>query len=167
LLRFCLFQDSFMPKLLSSLLVAGVALLTPAAVSAQVGPGQTRQLMLDTRPAPDARKPSGELNTLNELFAAIRACWKPPSYENARAGMQMTIRFSLNRDGRLIGPPMVTYSTPEVTPRTREIYRDALMQSLEACTPFPLTGGLGGAVAGRPISARVVDQRKAVPEMKV
>ena len=151
---------------LRGFVAAVVIMLAPAVACAQMGPGQGQQFMLDTRPDPNARKPAGELNTLNDLFAAIRACWKPPSYENARAGMQMTIRFSLNRDGRLIGPPMVTYSTPEVTPRTREIYRDALLQSLEACVPFALSSGLGGAIAGRPISCRVVDHRKAVPEMK-
>jgi hypothetical protein len=148
------------------LVSAVVIVLAPGSARAQMAPGQSQQLMLDTRPAPAARKPAGELNTLNELFAAIRACWKPPAYENARAGMQMTIRFSLNREGRLIGPPMVTYSTPEVTPRTREIYRDTMLQSLESCVPFALTGGLGGAIAGRPISVRVVDQRKAVQELK-
>ena len=61
---------------------------------------------------------------------------------------------------------MVTYSTPEVTPRTREIYCDGMLQSLETCVPFALTSGLGGAIAGRPISVRVVDQRKAVQELK-
>ncbi len=90
-----------------------------------------------------------QLNTLNEL-SALRACWKPPALENAHPGMQMTMRFALNRDGKMIGPPQVTYSTAEVSPRTREIYREAMLQSLEACTPFPLTGGLGGAIAGRP-----------------
>jgi len=61
---------------------------------------------------------------------------------------------------------MVTYSTPEVSLRTREIYREAMVQSLEACTPFPLSGGLGGAVAGRPFIVWVIDPRKAVPELR-
>jgi hypothetical protein len=146
---------------------AAAIALTPAAAQAQVGPGQNQQFMLDTRPTPNARKPAGELNTLSDLFAAMSACWKPPSFENARAGMQITLRFSLNRDGKLIGPPMVTYSTPGVGLQTREIYREAMLQSLEACTPFALTSGLGGAIAGRPISVRVVDHRKAVPEQRV
>jgi hypothetical protein len=156
-----------MRHLFSSLAVALLAIASmPAAALAQVGPGQNQQFMLGTRPAPNARKPPGSLNTLQELFAALRSCWSPPAYENARAGMRMTIRFSLKRDGTLIGPPMVTHSTPEVSPKTREIYRQAMVQSLHACIPFQLTDGLGGAIAGRPFVVWIVDDRKAAPELK-
>jgi hypothetical protein len=157
-----------MRSMFSVLVVAVPAIaLSWVAALAQVGSSQNQQLMLDTRPSPDTRNPAGELNTLNELFAVIRACWNPPSYDNARAGMRMTMRFSLNRDGGMIGPPMVTFSTPEVSSQTREIYRRAMLQSLKGCTPFRLTSGLGGAIAGRPIVVWVVDQRKAARELRV
>jgi hypothetical protein len=168
-------MTKFLP---ASVLAAFAIVLAPAAASAQIQPtlcsasggsgclvmaqaggGRGQQLMLGTRSVPSARKPSGQLNTLNELFAALRACWVPPPLKNAHRGMEMTIRFSLNRDGRLIGPPRVTYATPEVTLKTRDIYREAMTRSLENCTPFPLTSGLGGAVAGRPISALIIDDR--------
>lgn len=124
---------------------------------AQVGPGQRPQLLLGTRPVPNARKPVGPLNTLNDLWAALRACWVPPPLENAQPGMQMTLRFSFNRDGGLIGPPQLTYATPEMSVKTREIYREALAQSLRNCTPLQFTSGLGGAIAGRPISVLIAD----------
>ena len=152
--------------LFSGLVLAGLVALTPAIAAAQVGPGQNQQLFLDTRPQPDARRPAGPLNTLNDLFAALSACWKPPAYEHARAGMRMTMRFSLKRDGTMIGPPMVTYSTPEVSQKIREIYREAMLQALESCTPLQLTERLGGAIAGRPIVVWVVDRRKAPQELK-
>jgi hypothetical protein len=124
---------------------------------AQVGPGQRPQLLLGTRPMPNARKPAGPLNTLNDLWAALQACWVPPPLENAQPGMQMTLRFSFNRDGGLIGPPQLTYATPEMSVKTREIYREALAQSLRNCTPLQFTSGLGGAIAGRPISVLILD----------
>ena len=126
---------------------------------AQVGPGQRQGLLLGTRPFPNAKKPSGELNTLNDLFAALRACWVPPPLQNAERGMEMTLRFSFNRDGKLIGPPQVTYAKPEVSVKTREVYREALGQSLQNCTPLPFTSGLGGAVAGRPMVVTIFDDR--------
>jgi hypothetical protein len=124
---------------------------------AQVGPGQRQQLLLGTRPTPNARKPVGPLNTLNDLWAALEACWVPPPLENAQPGMQMTLRFSFNRDGGLIGPPQLTYATPEMSMKTRYIYREALAQSLRNCTPLQFTSGLGGAIAGRPISVLISD----------
>jgi hypothetical protein len=126
---------------------------------AQVGPGQRKGLLLGTRPFPNARRPGGELNTLNDLFAALRACWVPPPLENAEPGMEMTMRFSFNRDGKLIGPPQLTYAKPEVGVKTREVYREALTQSLQNCTPLPFTSGLGGAVAGQPMFVTIVDDR--------
>ncbi len=149
-----------MTKFFSGLAIAAFAIaFAPALAAAQVGSSQSKQLVLGTRPATDARKPAGQLNTLNDLSAALHACWKPPPLENAHPGMQMTMRLSFNREGRMIGPPQVTYSTAEVTPKTRDVYREALQQSLESCTPFPFTSGLAGAIAGRPFSLRIVDHR--------
>jgi hypothetical protein len=74
------------------------------------------------------------------------------------------MRFSLNRDGKLIGEPRVTYSSREVSEETRELYRDAITQSLEGCTPFRFTKGFAGAIAGRPIAIRVIDDREEIPQ---
>ena len=40
-------------------------------------------------------------------------------------------------------------------------YHDAIMAALERCTPLRFTSGLGGALAGRPIAIRYVDDRNA------
>lgn len=114
----------------------------------------------------DARMPSGELRTLQDLFTALRACWSPPAAENARRGMQMSMRFSLDREGRLIGAPRITYATRGVSRQTRDVYRDAIAQSLEVCTPLPFSKELGGAIAGRPIAIRIIDDRENVPAGK-
>jgi hypothetical protein len=59
-----------------------------------------------------------------------------------------------------MGPPQVTYATPDVSREIRDLYRKALAQSLQDCTPLSFSKGLGGAIAGRPISVRVIDDRK-------
>ena len=38
-------------------------------------------------------------------------------------------------------------------------YLKAINASLQACQPLKFTGGLGGALAGRPIAIRYVDNR--------
>ena len=101
-----------------------------------------------------------ELNTIREMFNALSACWIPPPEDEARPGMQMTVRFSFKRNGDLMGTPRVTYKTPSVSPEEIAIYHSTITAALNRCTPLPLTPGLGGAVAGRPIAVRFVDDRK-------
>jgi len=100
-----------------------------------------------------------KLNTIRDMFDALRACWVPPPEDEARPGMQMSVRLSFKRDGEIIGTPRVTYASPDAPPAARDVYHDAISAALERCTPLPFTNGLGGALAGRPIAIRFVDNR--------
>ena len=93
------------------------------------------------------------------MFAALRACWVAPAKDEARHGMEYTIRFALKRDGTMIAAPRMTYSSHEVTAATRDVYRDAIDAALKRCTPLHFSQGMAGAVAGRPIAIRFVDDR--------
>jgi hypothetical protein len=101
------------------------------------------------------------LDTIRDLYDALRTCWVPPPQDEARPGMQMSVRLSFKRGGQMIGEPRVTYMSPDAPPAARNMYHDAIMAALERCTPLPFTPGLGGAVAGRPIAIRFVDNRNA------
>jgi hypothetical protein len=126
--------------------------------------GQNLQLTIESAPAQDQaakyRRPDHDLDTIGDLFAALRSCWSPPPSEIARPGMQMSVRFSFKRSGEIIAAPRVTYATAGVPADTRAAYLDAINASLQACAPLNFTSGLGGAVAGRPIAIRYVDNRK-------
>jgi hypothetical protein len=125
--------------------------------------GQNLQLTIQSVPPPaDAvkyRKPDHDLDTIGDLFAALRSCWSPPSPDDSHAGMQMSVLFSFKRSGEIIAAPRVTYSTRDVPQQTRDLYRKAITASLDACVPLKFTAGLGGALAGRPIMIRYVDNR--------
>jgi hypothetical protein len=125
--------------------------------------GQNLQLTIQSVPARDDaakyQKPDHDLDTIGDLFAALRSCWSPPPADDAREGMQMSVLFSFKRTGEIIAPPRITYSTRDVPQQTRELYRKAITSSLDACVPLKFTGGLGGALAGRPIMIRYVDNR--------
>jgi hypothetical protein len=106
------------------------------------------------------QKPNHDLDTIGDLFAALRSCWSPPPADNARQGMQMTVRFSFKRSGDIIATPRVTYATAGVPADVRDTYLKAINASLNACVPLKFTDGLGGALAGRPIAIRYVDNRE-------
>jgi hypothetical protein len=112
--------------------------------------------------APNAESKSDgstEVNTINAMFAALRACWVPPPRDEARHGMQYTVRFAFKRDGDLIAPPRVTYTSHDAPTEVRDVYRDAVNAALTRCTPMHFSARMGEAVAGRPIAIRFVDDR--------
>jgi hypothetical protein len=126
--------------------------------------GENLQLTIQTVPPHDQaakyQKPDHDLDSIGDLFAALRSCWTPPPADNAREGMQMSVRFSFKRSGEMIGSPRLTYATSGVAADTRATYLNAINASLKACLPLKFTGGLGGALAGRPIAIRYVDNRE-------
>ena len=125
--------------------------------------GQNLQLTILTVPPQDQaakyQKPDHDLDTIGDLFAALRSCWSPPPADAAREGMQMSVRFSFKRTGEMIATPKMTFATKGIPADTRTTYLDAINTSLNACLPLKFTKGLGGALAGRPIAIRYVDNR--------
>jgi hypothetical protein len=125
--------------------------------------GENLQVTVQSQPSPgDAQKyqkPDHELNTIADLFAALRSCWSPPPAHAAREGMQMSVLFSFKTSGTMIAPPRTTFATPSAPADTRHTYFQAITASLSACEPFNFAGGLGAAIAGRPIMIRYVDNR--------
>jgi hypothetical protein len=125
--------------------------------------GENLQLTIQTVPpegqADKYRKPDHDLDTIGDLFAALRSCWSPPPADSAREGMQMSVRFSFKRTGEIIASPRMTYAMAGVSADTRATYLKAINASLDACMPLKFTGSLGGALAGRPIAIRYVDNR--------
>ena len=125
--------------------------------------GENLQVTVDSVPsredAAKYQKPDHDLDNIGDLFAALRSCWSPPPADSAHQGMQMTVRFSFKRSGEIIGTPRLTFATAGVTADTRATYLKAIDASLAGCAPLKFTGGLGGALAGRPIAIRYVDNR--------
>jgi len=135
--------------------------------------GQNLQLTIKSRPADEPARVAAlsssdqknedasarRLDSIGDLFAALRACWVPPAKEDSRAGTQMSVRLSFKRNGEPVGPPRITYVSPGTPAAVRKIYLDAVTASLKRCTPLPFSHGLGGALAGRPLAIRFIDDR--------
>jgi hypothetical protein len=125
--------------------------------------GENLQLTIQTVPAKEDeakyQRPDHDLDTIGDLFAELRSCWSPPPADQAREGMQMSVRFSFKRSGELIGPPRMTFATSGASADNRSSYLKAINDSLNACLPMKFSDGLGGALAGRPLMVRFVDNR--------
>jgi hypothetical protein len=104
-------------------------------------------------------------NTVRELVQELRVCWQPPR-QNARTGMQITVRLSFTRSGAVLGAPRITYETAEASDQQRLAYRMAVAEMLLRCTPVAITEGLGDAIAGRPITIRLEDSRGPRPNRR-
>jgi hypothetical protein len=100
------------------------------------------------------------INTIAELMATVHNCWNPPPLAQAHAGMQITVQFSITRDGRLQGKAAIRYESPEASAEERLAYRRSVAESLAHCAPFPITDGLGNAIAGHPLNIRFIDARR-------
>ena len=125
--------------------------------------GENLQVTIQSQPSSDDatkyQKPDHDLNTIGDLFAALRSCWSPPPADVAREGMQMSVLFSFNKSGAMIAPPRMTFATQGAPADIRNTYLKAINASLSSCEPFKFTAGLGDAIAGRPIMIRYVDNR--------
>jgi hypothetical protein len=92
-----------------------------------------------------------ELNTIADIYAAIRICWTAP---NVSGPAELVVRLSFTRDGKILGKAHVTYENRTVSDEDRLLYRTAVIEAFERCTPFPFSSTLGDAIAGRPINFR-------------
>jgi len=92
----------------------------------------------------------GQVDNLKEAFARLRTCWKPPPASQANPDVEITAIVTFRRDGSIFGRPKITYESENATDNDRLLYRIAVMEALQRCTPMPFTETMGGAVAGRP-----------------
>jgi hypothetical protein len=105
-----------------------------------------------------------QVDNIKEAFARLRRCWQPPSASQANPNVEITVIVSFRRDGTILGNPKITYESEQATDNDRLMYRIAVMETLQRCTPMPFTEAMGGAVAGRPFAVRFVPKRKPPPQ---
>jgi hypothetical protein len=103
-----------------------------------------------------------QVNTIRDVFAKLSICWKPPPASRANP-MDITVVVSFNRNGNILGHPKITYESEQATDNDRLMYRIAVMEALQRCTPMPFTEGMAGAAAGRPFAVRF-HNRKPPPQ---
>src|SRR4051794_35428845 len=92
--------------------------------------GENLQVTIQSQPSQDDatkyQKPDHDLNTIGDLFAALRSCWSPPAADAAREGMQISVLFSFNKSGLMIAPPRMTFATQGASADIRNTYLKAI-----------------------------------------
>lgn len=131
-----------------------------SAPSAKLGIGFAVALLLLSSVC--AQADPAQVDNIREAHARIGRCWKPPPASQANA-IDITVIVSFTRAGGILGRPKVTYESEEATDNDRLMYRIAVMETLQRCTPMPFTEGMAGAIAGRPFTIRFHRRKPSLP----
>jgi hypothetical protein len=109
-------------------------------------------LALCVEAAPSQAAPA---NTLKDMLSQLSACLsREVGVDEGWRGAEMTLRFSLRRDGSLIGKPHITYfKLPKDEADKRRVMGNIAF-AMDRCLPVKITDGLGGAIAGQMIAYR-------------
>ena len=102
--------------------------------------------------------PAAPANSLRELGAELNACLPPSDVSEDR---ELTIVLSVKRDGALLGKPRISYSKLPGDPEAERRFGETVERALDHCFPMSITDALGGAIAGRPFSFRIIWRRKS------
>src|SRR6185437_142719 len=91
------------------------------------------------------------VDNIKDMFARLFSCWRPPPPSKANPE-NVTVIVTFDRTGHIFGQPKITYESDQTNDNDRLLYRIAVMEALQRCTPMPFTEGMGGAIAGRIIA---------------
>jgi len=111
--------------------------------------------------AASAQTGPDQVDNIKDIFTKLSTCWRPPP--RANPDIDITVIVSFKRDGTILGHPKITYESERATDNDRLMYRIAVMETLQRCTPMPFTEAMAGAVAGRPFAIRF-QNRKPPPQ---
>lgn len=98
-------------------------------------------------------------NSLAQLWKTLGGCIRLNDVPTAAAGSEVTVLFSLKRDGSLLGRPRITHSRLLGGAGDQQDFIAGALAAVSRCLPAEITDGLGGAIAGRPLSFRITSQR--------
>lgn len=86
------------------------------------------------------------MDKLTEIVPAIMACWHPPE---RTGGMAVVARFSLRKDGSLLGPPTLIAPVMSTDAGTSQAFQASVQDVFARCTPMQLSEGLGAPSPAR------------------
>jgi hypothetical protein len=101
-----------------------------------------------TREGATAQTP---ISNAREVRDALRVCWLA---SESGATAQVSVRLGFNRDGGVIGQPLITYENPKASEEDRAAIRDTLAKALGRCVPLHLSDAFRKVIPVHPITVR-------------
>jgi hypothetical protein len=92
-------------------------------------------------------------NSIKAMFDQLKTCIGSLPLP---VGTDVTLQFSLNRRGGLIGKPRLSHAHWEGDDAAQKSAAIAISAAFDRCVPVTITDGLGGAIAGRQLLFRIV-----------
>src|SRR5258708_20518747 len=86
-----------------------------------------------------ARAEPAKIDTLKDMWARLKQCWQPPRLPQGHPGMQITVLFSFQHNGELLGRPRITFESPEATQAASIAYRAPGTETSHRLPPSPFT----------------------------
>lgn len=114
--------------------------------------------LLTVAGAPGAR--AEPASTLEALWQRLGSCSRSVGGPADSAGSEVTVLFSIKRDGSLQGQPRITHSKLTGDDAAQKAFLSETLRGIASCFPLAITEGLGGAVAGRPLRLRVMNRAR-------
>ena len=99
-------------------------------------------------------------STLDGMWQLLGACAQSVRGPAGSAGSEVTVLFSIKRDGSLQGQPRITHSKLVGDDAVQREFLAGALSGVARCFPLAITDGLGGAVAGRPLRLRVMSRAR-------
>jgi hypothetical protein len=153
------------PKVWFKTWFAAALLLSPWMLSSAWAQAAVPVPIPNEVPGEDRRQPPiapNRVDNFKDMFARLFSCWRPPPPSKANPE-NVTVIVTFDRTGNIFGQPKITYESDQANDHDRLLYRIAVMEALQRCTPMPFTEGMGGAIAGR-IIAIPFHNRKLPPK---
>ena len=85
-----------------------------------------------------------ELNTIADIYAAIRACWKTPKISGPA---ELAVRLSFTRDGKIVGKARITDENRTMSVENRLRFPISVMDTFKRRTPISFTPDLDDPIA--------------------
>ncbi|MCJ2015441.1 hypothetical protein [Methylobacterium sp. J-076] len=98
-------------------------------------------------------------DSLAALWRYLGGCATLEGVTPGAVGSEVTVLFSLKRDGSLLGQPRITHSRLLGSEADQRAFVGAALGAVSRCLPAEITDGLGGAIAGRPLNLRLTSRK--------
>ncbi|MCW2285182.1 hypothetical protein M2323_003078 [Rhodoblastus acidophilus] len=104
----------------------------------------------------DVARSNAVIGRPRQAVDQLAACWSPPLPPKGET-VEITIRFSFNDRGGVVGAPRTTYV--KAAGATRDAVRASILDAIKTCSPLNFSKSMAASAPGYPITVRFIGRR--------